>query len=168
MAELREVIIGNIRLTILAGPKPDDRDIMIRGEATIYDQQINATRTHTDDMTANMTVADLDTYTTLVNRFIAALMQRYDIDQNDLNEGQGILDNAEMNQQPLATGAPLVAGTYMPPPPPPIPPQTSAPMPEPNSYGTGALVQPALVAPTEPTSTESGEGTIIVPPVEGA
>jgi hypothetical protein len=155
MAELREVIIGNIRLTIAAGSSPRDRQIMMLGEATIYDQNQNPTRTYSGDLTSKMTPDDQIVCAGLIDRFIQSLMVEHDISQSDLNEGQAILDAATPEPQIGAMPAPQPGA------PGPIP----TPVPQTLSVnGGGTLAEAPTQAPEEPVSTEEGEGTLRIPP----
>lgn len=163
MAALKEVIIGNIRVSIMAGPDPSNRQMTVVGSATMYDQNINPTRTYTGDLTSHMTSQDRQTYTDLLNRFIAGLMSEYSITQADLQQGQAILDAAGQSPHTAAMGAPQG--------PQPVPLQmqappvgTSAPAAPAVQPGGGGLAAPTTPPPPEPVSTETGDGTLIPAP----
>lgn len=152
MAQLREVIIGNIRLTISAGMDPADRQISARGEATVYDQSVNPTRSYTGDLTANMTPQDQTQFEALIDRLIQGVMDEYEITQADLDAGAQILsENAVIAPQSLAPPA-------LPQPVEPGPPSISTSLsPEGTLSGAGEPV-------ATPPSTDTGDGTLTPAP----
>jgi len=166
MAELREVIIGNISLTISAGPNPSNRGVVAKGEATIYDQNVNATRGYIGDLTTNMTAADRTTFNDLINRLISGIMVEYQITQENLEEGQGILDALAAAPQSTVAAGPMTMGA--PAPVHPAVPIPTAPLMATRSFGEGQLVPPLPMAPTAPVSTPDGEGGLVPVDTEGA
>jgi len=163
MAALREVIIGNIRITISAGANPDDRQMTVLGDAQVYDQNVSPTRAYVDDLTSKLDPDDLAFCQDMVDRFIAGIMTTFEITQADIDEGRDIL-----NAQGAAPQAMLMSIPLAPDPPPPepevqnvAPAPTLAPMFA--SVPEGGVAPPPTQVPPEPVSSDTGDGTIIIP-----
>jgi len=158
MADLREVIIGNIRFTIMAGPDPDDRQVSVMGNATIFDQNLNQTRVYVGDLTSKMTNADYQMCQGLVDRFIQGVMLEYNITAANIAEGGDILDaQGQPQSTPQGQAAPQsfmpMEGV--------APMTTSAPAPPPSNPGGGAIGVPSTPEPSAPVSTDTGDGEFI-------